>query len=89
MGLDITYISDKGGNLTNKFLHVVQNTNYAFPYKDWDAGKHSIVEYKKKYWTVCREMACTLASNIVFSLVMMVPLWYTGQKLSTSIHIHG
>ena len=66
------------GHLTNKFVHVLQNTNYGFPYKDWDDGKHTVEEFRLKYKTVCKEMAYTLATNIVFSLVMMVPLWYTG-----------
>ena len=68
----------KCGHLTNKFLHVLQNTNFAFPYKDWDDGDCSIAEYKLKYRIVSWEMACTLATNVAFSLLMMAPLWYTG-----------
>ena len=66
------------GHYTNKMIDLVLNTNFSHPYKDWDDGLHSVAEYRQRYRATCREMAWTLATNIVFSLMMMVPVWYTG-----------
>ena len=69
------------GNLLNKFLHVLLSLNLAYPFKDWDFGKFSVEEYKERHKQTNVEMASSLSINILFSLVMVIPLWYTGNYL--------
>ena len=66
------------GDPIKKMIHLIENANFSHPYKDWDAGQHTVAEYRLRYRATCREMAATLATNTVFSLVMMGPVWYTG-----------
>ena len=51
----------------------------ARPYQDWDQEVQTIAEYKEKFRRVNIEMAVCLSINIVVSLVMLVPLCYTGR----------
>ena len=67
-------------NFLNKFLHLVLSLNLAFPFEDWDMGRFTVREYKERQKLTNTEMAWSLSVNIIFSLVMMVPLWYTGKK---------
>ena len=66
------------GNLLNKFLHVLLSLNLAYPFRDWDHGKFSVLEYKERHKQINIEMGWSLSINLFFSLIMMVPLWYTG-----------
>ena len=66
------------GNIMKKCLHVIQNLSLATPYQDWDEGVYAVPEYKERFRRTNIEMACCLSLNIVISLVMLVPLWYTG-----------
>ena len=69
------------GDFLNKFLHIVQSLNMAFPFEDWDQGKFTVKEYKERHHQTNIEMAWSLSINHLFSLVMLVPLWYTGYKI--------
>ena len=73
-------------NLMKKVLHVIQNLSLATPYQDWDEGVHTVPEYKRRFRRTNIEMACCLTLNILVSLVMLVPLWYTGELRSTNYH---
>ena len=68
--------------LLRKFIHVIQNLSLATPYQDWDENEdeevRTIPEYKRRFRRTNIEMACALSLNILVSLVMLVPLWYTG-----------
>ena len=66
-------------NFLNKFLHLLLSLNLASPFEDWDKGRFSIREYKDRQKRTNTEMACSLTVNIIFSLAMMIPLYYTGQ----------
>ena len=70
-------------HLLRKFIHVVQNLSLATPYQDWDENEdeevRTIPEYKRRFRRTNIEMACCLSLNIVVSLVMLVPLFYTGK----------
>ena len=78
-------------NLIGKFIHVIQNLSLATPYQDWDQDVRTIPEYKTKFWMVNMEMACCLTVNMVVTLVMLVPLLYTGKffslTLTTSLYL--
>ena len=66
-------------NFLNKFLHLQLSLNMAYPFEDWDNGRFSISGYRDRQKQTNIEMACSLSVNIIFSLAMMVPLWYTGK----------
>ena len=66
-------------NYLNKFLHLLLSLNIGCPFEDWDKGRFSISEYKDRQKQTNTEMACSLAVNIIFSLIFMVPLFYTGK----------
>ena len=66
------------GNYVNKFIHVLENINYATPFSDWDEGDFSIQEFRARFRATCREMAATFCVNITFTILMLAPLWHTG-----------
>ena len=66
-------------NLIRKFVHITHNISLATPYQDWDEGSITVPEYKRRFQRTNIEMACCLTLNILVSLVMLVPLWYTGK----------
>ena len=67
-------------NFLNKFLHLLLSLNIASPYEDWDRGKFTVSEYKERQKLTNTEMTWSFFVNIIFSLAMMVPLWYTGSQ---------
>ena len=69
-------------NFLNKFLHLLLSLNMAFPFEDWDMGRFTTGEYKERQKLTKTEMAWSLSVNIIFSLTMMIPVWYTGKKYS-------
>ena len=48
-------------------------------YRDWDHEDVSVEEHRRRYKRTEKEMGCLLLVNTVFSLVLLGPLWYTGQ----------
>ena len=48
-------------------------------YRDWDHKDVSVEEHRRRYKKTETEMGCLLLVNTVFSLVLLGPLWYTGQ----------
>ena len=68
------------GDYLNKFLHILLNLNLAFPFEDWDQGKFTVKEYKGRHRRTNIEMAWSLSVNIIFSLIKLLPLMYTGKK---------
>ena len=77
---DSSYSTDfsKEVHKTNKILHALENLNFASPFRDWDDGDYSIQKFRERASAVRKEMVCTQAINFLASMVMMVPLWYTG-----------
>ena len=63
---------------TNKVLHTLENLNFASPYKDWDNGDYSVLQFRKRARAVRKEMIWTQAINFLATILMMVPIWYTG-----------
>ena len=66
------------GDYLNKFLHLLLSLNLASPFEDWDQGKFSVKEYKERHRKTSMEMAWSQSVNIAFSLIMMIPLMYSG-----------
>lgn len=69
----------KENHRTNKIIHVLENINYSIPFMDWDHGDFSLVEFKKRFQTLKKEMISTFAINFLFTIIMMVPLWFCGK----------
>ena len=70
------------GNTFNKLMHVVQNIHCSFPYKDWDEdeGKSATKEeFRERFHNTETEMIWSQLLNIGVSIIMLVPLWFTGQ----------
>ena len=51
----------------------------SLPYVDWDARIHTIEEYRARHSNTVSEMRASFLVNFIFSLIMMCPLWYTGE----------
>ena len=63
---------------TNKGIHVLENLNFASPFRDWDDGDYTIQEFKERARAVRKEMLGTQAINFLATITMLVPLWFTG-----------
>ena len=66
-------------HITNKILHTLENLNFASPFRDWDDGDYTIQQFRNRANAVRKEMIWTQAINFVATIIMMVPLWYTGR----------
>ena len=64
--------------IMKKFIHILENVNYATPFSDWEEGDHSIQEYEIRYWCTVKEMIATFTVNIIVTAVMTIAMWYTG-----------
>ena len=62
-----------------KVIHVITCSNIPTVYRDWDHEDVSVEEHRRRYKRTETEMGCLLLVNTVFSLVLLGPLWYTGQ----------
>ena len=58
--------------------HVLENLNFASPFRDWDDGDYTIQEFKERSNSVKKEMFGTQAINFLATIIMLLPLWLTG-----------
>ena len=66
-------------NNFNVVVHVLENMNLAFPLADWDSCKDDTVAgHKEKFASVKMEMLLAMVVNMLVSVSMLMPLWYTG-----------
>ena len=70
-------------NIFNKLLHLLQSLNISSPFQDWDHGRFSVKEYSERHGKTNTEMAWSISINKFFSLIMIIPLFYTGYELRT------
>ena len=70
-------------NQFNKLVHVIQNTNFSFPHKDWDcvAESKTIEGFKERFRNTEKEMIFSLLLNSFVSVAMLGPIWFTGKYL--------
>ena len=69
----------RDGKSFKKMIHVISNINIPSPFRDWDAGDFSVKEHRRRRGWTELEMGCLFIVNIVFSMALLGPLWYTGQ----------
>ena len=62
----------------NVLVHIVENINVPFPYKDWDTEDLTVAEFKEKLREVNIEMVWSYAITILVNMLMFVPFWWTG-----------
>ena len=74
------------GNYFRKFIHVLQNLNISYPFVDWDEGMFNLDEYRRRYTYTKKEMTCSFAMNMLFSWIMIMPLWYTGRYVNINTY---
>ena len=77
----LTSADFRRGKYVNKFIHLLENMNYATPFSDWDEveGDYTIPEFKARFTATCWEMVASLGINILCTAAMLVPLWHTGE----------
>ena len=63
-------------------IHILEVMNMATPWKDWDYGKCSVEEFKRKHKNVNKEMLYNIVINAIFGLLMITPLMYTVLQIS-------
>ena len=68
------------GSKFNKCLHIFQNMNFAFPWADWDEGMFSKEEFQRRCRNTETEMFVSCAVNSFFSIIMVIPIWFTGKQ---------
>ena len=69
------------GTVFQKSVHILSNTNIPRAFRDWDYGNPSLEEHRRRYKRTEKEMVCLFFVNTVFSLMLLVPLWYTGMVI--------
>ena len=67
-------------NLFNGFVNILENMNVPCPYRDWDIGKGTVEEYKKRYARVNTEMMILYAVTFIVTIITLIPLWWTGME---------
>ena len=69
----------------NKFVHTIENTNFAFPYKDWDnvsnGENHNLKEFQRRFKNITKEIIASWFVNLLISVSMLMPLWYTSKLI--------
>ena len=66
-------------NILNKFIHSTDNLTIASPFEDFDVLNGTEKEHRERFQKVNTEVLMTMAVNMIFHLVMLAPLWYTGK----------
>ena len=64
----------------DKFLHCMENLNIAYPFQDFDYLSGTAEEHMDRFRKVNFEVLFTMLVNFIFHALMLIPLWYTGQK---------
>ena len=78
----------EGGLRFRKAIHVITCSNIPTVYKDWDHENVTVEEHQRRYARTEKEMGCLLLINTVLSLVLLGPLWYTGQSRFKIIQLY-
>ena len=71
----------------NIMISSLENMNISRPTQDWDQKQtddgnqvHSTIDYyKKKFRYVRNELIISYVLNWIFSFVLLIPLWYSGE----------
>ena len=67
-------------NKLEKFLHVMENLNIPYPVEDFDVLNGTEREHRERFEKVNIEVLLTMLVNMLIHLLMLAPLWYTGNQ---------
>ena len=76
----ITGMKKKKESWFNFMVHILENINIPFPYKDWDTENLTVADFKERLRGVNIEMAWTYVVNFIISILMFCPFWLTGKE---------
>ena len=65
-------------SVLDMFIHGLENCNLPFPWKDWDEDAVTIEDHLCQLKSVNWEMLMTISVNSIFSVVMLLPIIFTG-----------
>ena len=63
----------------NWFVDVLESMNVPSPFRDWDTYKGTVAEHRRRYAMVSTEMMCLYGVTLTFTMIMLIPLWWTGK----------
>ena len=63
-----------------KLLHVMENLNIPYPVEDFDVLNGTEREHRERFEKVNTEVLLTMVVNMIIHLLMLAPLWYTGNQ---------
>ena len=69
------------GSKLDILRHCFENMNIPVPWEDFDVQRGKIEDYKKRRVSVHKEMFLLMVVNLMFHLLMVVPLLYTGSNI--------
>ena len=64
----------------NFMVHVIENINIPYPYKDWDTENLIVAGFKQRLREVNIEMTWTYVVNFIINILMFCPFWWTGKR---------
>ena len=76
----VTAKKTKEENWFDFIVHILENMNIPFPYRDWDTENLTVEELKQRLGEVNVEMAWTHVVNSIFNILMFCPFWWTGRN---------
>ena len=75
-------------NILDIVLHCLENCHIPLPWRDWDEGAGSVEEVRARYRRVRTEVVLTMLVNLLFNMVMLVPMIYTGDTHSYNFSVY-
>ena len=73
----------RSATFLEKFQHIVEALNIPEAFGDWDDDKDlDVAGHLIKWWKVLIEMLFMVFAQLIFNMILLVPIWVTGMKLS-------
>ena len=66
-----------------KLIHAVENCNLIYPWEDWDIQNGNVDDHRARMKEVRWELFYTWMVNLIWSIVLLIPLFCTGDLLLT------
>jgi hypothetical protein len=64
----------KSATLWDRLLHALQKSGFPFPYTNWHQEKGSCDEHRKRKQAVQQEVLVAILINLLFNMILLVPL---------------
>ena len=72
----------RSATFLEKFQHIVEALNIPEAFGDWDDDKDlDVAGHLNKWWKVLVEMLVMVFAQLIFNLILLLPIWVTGMKL--------